>query len=81
MAILSGLTYFVASALLRLATEPFRKRTSQWAEYTLQLLQRVSCLLNEKDPSYLSLEKKKLLFLKTIHYLEISLIWITCKLA
>ena len=59
---LSGLTYFVASALLRLATEPFRKRTSQWAEYTLQLLQRVSCLLNEKDPSYLSLEKKNFFF-------------------
>ena len=59
---LSGLTYFVASALLRLATEPFRKRTPQWPEYTLQLLQRVSCLLNKKDDSYLSAEGKILSF-------------------
>ncbi|XWY22469.1 phosphotransferase family protein [Bisgaard Taxon 45] len=43
---LQGFTYFVASALLRLATEPFRKRGEQWAQHTFQLLQRVQTLLH-----------------------------------
>lgn len=42
---LSGLHWFVASALLRLATEPFRKRDPNWEHYTLQLLQRTEDIL------------------------------------
>ncbi|WP_373818710.1 phosphotransferase [Glaesserella sp.] len=38
---LDGLDFFVASAMLRLAAEPFRKRGAMWDQYSLQLLQRV----------------------------------------
>ena len=44
---LAELYWFVVSALLRLATEPFRKRDPNWEHYTLQLLQRAEDILNK----------------------------------
>lgn len=45
----ADLCLFTASALLRLATEPFRKRNPHWEQYTLQLLQRVQILLDTEN--------------------------------
>lgn len=42
----TDLQVLTASALLRLAAEPFRKRSPHWEQYTLQLLQRVQVLLD-----------------------------------
>lgn len=42
----ADLRLFTASALLRLAAEPFRKRSPHWEQYTLQILQRVQMLLD-----------------------------------
>ncbi|WP_150538799.1 phosphotransferase [Actinobacillus vicugnae] len=44
---LDGLPYFVASAILKLATEPFRKRSAKWEQNCLQLLQRAEIILNQ----------------------------------
>ncbi|WP_165009181.1 phosphotransferase [Neisseria yangbaofengii] len=45
----AGLRLFTASALLRLAAEPFRKRSPYWDQYTLQILQRTHALLDAED--------------------------------
>lgn len=45
----ADLCLFTASALLRLAAEPFRKRNPHWEQYTLQLLQRVQILLDTEN--------------------------------
>lgn len=45
----ADLRLLTASALLRLATEPFRKRNPHWEQYTLQLLQRVQILLDTEN--------------------------------
>lgn len=39
---------FTASALLRLAADPFRKRSPHWEQYTLQLLCRVREILEDE---------------------------------
>ncbi len=49
---IAGLYWFVASAMLRLAIEPFRKRNPYWLDYTLQLMQRVETLLAKGDAQY-----------------------------
>lgn len=49
---ITDLYWFVASAMLRLAIEPFRKRNPCWADYTLQLMQRVETLLAKGDKLY-----------------------------
>ncbi|MCP1659867.1 phosphotransferase [Neisseria perflava] len=46
---LTGLVWFTASAMLRLATEPFRKRLPRWDQYVLLLLQRVELLLASSE--------------------------------
>lgn len=45
----AGLRLFTASALLRLAAEPFRKRSPHWDQYTLQILQRAQALLDAEQ--------------------------------
>lgn len=42
---LEGFSWFVASAILRLAAEPFRKRHLDWEQHTLLLLQRAEQIL------------------------------------
>lgn len=42
---LEGLSWFVVSAILRLAAEPFRKRHPDWEQHTLLLLQRAEQIL------------------------------------
>ncbi|MGC7589591.1 phosphotransferase [Bisgaard Taxon 46] len=42
---LDGLPWFVVSAILRLAAEPFRKRHPNWEQHTLLLLQRAEQIL------------------------------------
>lgn len=44
---LDGLYWYVASAMLRLTTEPFRKRSNQWAQHTLQLLKRIGVIMRQ----------------------------------
>ncbi|WP_424411442.1 phosphotransferase [Pasteurella sp. PK-2025] len=44
---LQGIHYFIASALLRLATEPFRKRGQQWESESVQLLTRTAEILQQ----------------------------------
>ncbi|HBO38035.1 MAG TPA: phosphotransferase [Pasteurellaceae bacterium] len=56
---LGGLDYFVASAVLRLAIEPFRKRVSHWPQYTLQLLQRVEVILANVNNLYADRPEKQ----------------------
>ncbi|ABR73437.1 phosphotransferase [Actinobacillus succinogenes] len=56
---LRGLFYFTASALLRLATEPFRKRDSNWEDYSLQLLQRAETILAAGDTAYFLKDKRQ----------------------
>lgn len=46
---LSGLHFFSTAALLRLAAEPFRKRSPQWEQQSLQLLQRAEELLKKGE--------------------------------
>lgn len=50
---LAGLYWFVASAMLRLAAEPFRKRDPEWEQYTLQLLQRAEEILADEGASFM----------------------------
>lgn len=59
---ITGLYWFVASALLRLGTEPFRKRGMLWEEYTLQLMQRVETLLAKGDALYVKPSKSTNVF-------------------
>ena len=54
---LDGLYWFTASAMLRLGTEPFRKRNPQWEHYILQLLQRVEEILAGADGQYIRTEE------------------------
>lgn len=60
---LAGLHWFVASAMLRLAVEPFRKRDVNWAQHTLLLLQRIETILSQEGyPFTVSKEKQHLDF-------------------
>ncbi|MDO5054109.1 MAG: phosphotransferase [Pasteurella oralis] len=57
---LEGLSWFVASAMLRLAIEPFRKRSLEWEQHTLLLLQRVENILSKTvTQSVVSAEKQQ----------------------
>ncbi|QIM63394.1 phosphotransferase [Pasteurellaceae bacterium Orientalotternb1] len=60
---LDGLRWFVASAMLRLAVEPFRKRDANWEQHTLLLLQRIETILSQEVfPFTASTEKQHLDF-------------------
>lgn len=55
-----GLRYFVATAILRLGAEPFRKRSVDWEQYTLQLLQQAEDVLSKTDDQFVVHSEKQI---------------------